>query len=114
MPVVFHIAARAEWDLAAVAGAYRTGSLDAEGFIHCSTAEQVAGTANRLFAGRTDLVLLFIDSTRLGAALRYEPAADLPGAAFPHFSGPIDLGAVFEVAALEPADGRFAVHPEVT
>jgi uncharacterized protein (DUF952 family) len=115
MAVVFHIAARAEWDLALAAGAYRTGSLDTEGFIHCSTAGQVAATANRLFAGRSDLVLLCVDGERLEAALRYEPVADPPGAVFPHVFGPIDLAAVFEVAALEPgADGRFAPHLEVT
>lgn len=113
MSVVFHIATRAEWQLALAAGTYRTGSLAAEGFIHCSTAEQVAGTANRIFAGRTDLVLLFIDGARLGAALRYEAAADLPGAEFPHVFGPIDLDAVFEVAALESTGGRFGVPPAV-
>jgi len=115
MSVVFHIATRAEWEFALAAGAYRTGSLVAEGFIHCSTAAQVAATANRLFAGRTDLVLLFIDGERLTAALRYEPVADPPGAVFPHVHGPIELAAVFEVVALEPgADGRFELHPEVT
>lgn len=114
MSVVFHIATRAEWELALAAGVYRTGSLDTEGFIHCSTAEQVAATASRLFAGRTDLVLLFIDGERLTAALRYEPVTDPPGAVFPHVFGPIDLAAVFEVAALEPgADGRFDLHLEV-
>jgi len=110
MSVVFHIAARSEWEAAVAAGTYRTGSLDTEGFIHCSTAEQVAGTANRLFAGRTDLVLLCIDVERLEAELRYEPVADPPGASFPHVFGPIHLAAVFEVVALEPGpDGRFDI-----
>ena len=34
MSAVFHIATRAEWQLALAAGTYRTGSLDSEGFIH--------------------------------------------------------------------------------
>lgn len=114
MSVVFHIAVRAEWEAALAAGAYRTGSLDAEGFIHCSTGEQVAGTANMLFAGRDDLVLLFIDVERLEAAIRYEPVADPPGAVFPHVIGPINLAAVFEVVALQlAADGRFDLQVEV-
>lgn len=114
MSVVFHIATRAEWELGLAAGAYQTGSLGAEGFIHCSTAAQVAATANRLFAGRTDLVLLFIDGERLEAALRYEAVTDPPGAVFPHVFGPINPAAVFEVAALAPAaDGRFEVQPEI-
>jgi uncharacterized protein (DUF952 family) len=111
MSVVFHIAARAEWEAAIAAGSYRTGSLDAEGFIHCSTGEQVAGTANTLFARRTDLVLLFIDVERLEAPVRYERVADPPGAIFPHVFGPINLAAVFEVVALQLAsDGRFDVQ----
>jgi uncharacterized protein (DUF952 family) len=113
MAVVFHIAARAEWELALAAGVYRTGSLDTEGFIHCSTAAQVAATANRFFVGRTDLVLLFIDEARLGAAIRYEPVAVPAGAVFPHVFGPIELAAVFEVVALEPGlDGHFALPAE--
>lgn len=111
--MVFHITTRTAWELAAGAGVYRTGSLDTEGFIHCSTAEQVAATANRLFAGRTDVVLLCIDAARLGSTLRYEPAADLPGTVFPHVFGPIALDAVFEVVSLEPVEGRFAVPLEV-
>ncbi|MGH9887839.1 MAG: DUF952 domain-containing protein, partial [bacterium] len=114
MSVVFHIATRAEWEAALAAGAYRTGSLDHEGFIHCSTGEQVGATANTLFAGRADLVLLFIDVSRLEATLRYEPVAAPPGAVFPHIFGPINLAAVFDVTALQPgADGRFDLPLEV-
>jgi uncharacterized protein (DUF952 family) len=99
---------------ALAAGVYRTGSLDAEGFIHGSTGEQVTETANTLFAGRTDLVLLFIDAARLEAELRYEQVAEPPGAVFPHVFGPINLAAVFEVVALErTAEGRFDIPPEV-
>src|SRR5262245_25609536 len=114
MSVVFHIAARAEWEAGLAAGAYRTGSLQTEGFIHCSTGEQVAQTADRLFAGRADLVLLFIEVERLEAALHYEPVADPPGTVFPHVFGPINLAAVFEVVALRPGGGgRFDVPVEV-
>src|SRR5262245_22349099 len=80
MSVVFHIAARAEWETALATRVYRTRSLDDEGFIHCSTGEQVDGTAKRLFAGRADLVLLFIEVERLEAALRYELVLEPRGA----------------------------------
>ena len=114
MSVVFHIAARAAWEAALAAGIYRAGSLDDEGFIHCSTGAQVGGTANTLFVGRADLVLLFIEVERLEATLRYEPAPDRSGEAFPHIFGPINLAAVFEVVALPPgADGHFEVPLEV-
>src|SRR5690349_8102581 len=114
MSVVFHIAARAEWEAALAAGVYRTGSLDGEGFIHCSTAEQADATANTLFVGRADLVLLHIEVERLEAPLRYDPVAEPRGAVFPHIYGPLNLAAVFDVIALQPgADGRFELHLEV-
>lgn len=114
MAVLFHIAARVEWEAGIAAGAYRTGSLEREGFIHCSDADQVSEVANRLFRGRTDLVLLFVDADRLRAPVRREVVADPPGAVFPHVYGPIEPNAVFEVGALTPGvDGRFAVDLQV-
>jgi uncharacterized protein (DUF952 family) len=91
-------------------------SLDSEGFIHCSTAEQVCGVANAFYAGRRDLVLLLVDPAPLGDALRFElPIDPRTGTTdtsaterFPHVYGPIDLDAVLAVADFVPgADGRF-------
>ena len=72
MAILLHITTHAEWAAGRAAGAYRPASLAAEGFIHCSTYDQAAATANRYFAGRADLVLLCIDEARLTAPLRYE------------------------------------------
>lgn len=65
-----------------------------DGFIHFSTAAQVAETAARHFAGEHGLVLLEIESDRLGPALRWEPSRG--GQLFPHLYAPlpIDLVAV--------------------
>ena len=54
----------------------------ADGYIHFSTAAQVAGTAARWFATESDLVLVAFDADRLGAALKWEPSRG--GALFPH------------------------------
>ena len=91
--IVFHITDRAAWHQAVAAGTYRAPSLDTEGFIHCSTREQIPGTLARFFAGRTDLVLLFIDETRTGAELRWEDG-------FPHLYGPLPVNAVVDVTDL--------------
>jgi uncharacterized protein (DUF952 family) len=81
------------------------GSLETEGFIHCSTAGQVVATANRIFAGSGDLLLLVIDPERLTAPLKYERAADA-GEDFPHVFGTIDLAAVTDTMVLaEGPDG---------
>ena len=75
-----------------------------DGFIHFSTAAQVAETARRHYAGRANLVLLWIDAPALGAALRWEPSRG--GALFPHLYGSLPASAVLKVAPLPlGADG---------
>jgi uncharacterized protein (DUF952 family) len=73
MSVLFHIASRRDWECATGTGSYTTGSLDGAGFIGCSTAAQHAAVANARFAGRTDLVLLLIDTDRLQSRVHIEP-----------------------------------------
>jgi uncharacterized protein (DUF952 family) len=101
---VFHIAAAHEWAQAQQRGEYRTSSLEAEGFIHCSTRDQVLGTARRFFARRTDLLLLRLDGARLAPLLRYEapvPASqELDGQRFPHLYAALPLDAVVACAPL--------------
>ena len=54
----------------------------AAGYIHFSTAAQVAETAARHFAGADDLVLAAVEAGPLGAALKWEPSRG--GDLFPH------------------------------
>ncbi len=106
MDRIFHIASAAAW--AAPGGAYTGDTLESEGFIHCSTANQVMGVAHARFRGRRDLVLLCIDPSRVGPEIRYE---NLEGGdeLFPHIYGPLEREAVLEAEPLElRADGRFA------
>lgn len=112
MNTLLHICPRTAWDEAQQRGDYRADSLGTEGFIHCSTPAQVAGTANLLFRGRTGLVLLVIDGDRVAAPIRYEDAGS--GHIFPHVYGPLNLEAVVEVREFTPdADGTF-VAPDFT
>jgi uncharacterized protein (DUF952 family) len=112
LSVLFHLAARADWERAGRTGLYTPPSLRRDGFVHCATAGQHAGVANALFAGRADLVLLLIDVERLAAEVRLERAT-AGGEAFPHVYGPVEVGAVFEAAPYPPgADGRFHPHEE--
>lgn len=105
--MIFHITSRSTWDAALGAGIYEAGSLATEGFIHCSTAEQYVWVANQRFRGRTDLVLLHIDPTRLHCEVRYEnlEGGETP---FPHVYGAIPITAVLNVTPFLPgADGTF-------
>ena len=67
--------------------------------------------ANRLYAGRADLVLLRIDPARLGAPVRWEPGVptDPESMVFPHLYGPLPVEAVTSVTPYRPQpDGSFA------
>lgn len=108
---IFHIALRAEW--ARAAGSYRAPSLEHEGFIHCSTSEQVATVANTLYRGHSDLVLLEIDPQKLTSAVEFEAPAHAgangtEAERFPHVYGPINTDAIVTVMHLAPGpDGTF-------
>jgi len=91
--LIYHMCQRAEWQAAERAGAYRGSSQDqTDGFIHFSTAAQLAGSAAKHRAGQSDLVLVAVEPVSLGEALRWEKARD--GALFPHLYGALTLSSV--------------------
>ena len=101
--IIHHLAFRADWDAGLAAGEYRVPSLDDEGFIHASgDEEQMLRVAARLFAGRTDLLALEVDTERLpeDSPVIREPARS--GEIYPHVYGPINPDAVVRVRALVP------------
>jgi len=104
--MIFHITTKTAWDEAARAGSYRANTLETEGFIHCSEADQVADVANVRFRDREDLVLLWIDPERVRAEIKYEDASDGSGK-FPHIYGPLDIDAVARVTDYRERDGAF-------
>ena len=112
MTLLLHIVPARDWQAAQAAGAYRPASLDTEGFIHCSEPRQVLEVANRLFAGRRDLLLLGIDPERAGVPLRYE---NLEGGSeqYPHLYGALRPEAVTGTWPLTPDGdtGRFSALP---
>lgn len=77
------------------------GSADdlRDGFIHLSTADQLAGTVDKHFAGRDDLCIAAVDLASFGARLRWEPARD--GQEFPHLYEPLLLETVTAYGPLE-------------
>ncbi|MDX2137309.1 MAG: GNAT family N-acetyltransferase [Chloroflexota bacterium] len=107
---VYHLIGREVWANAQTQPEYAAPSLATEGFIHFSTEAQVAGSANKHYAGRTDLLLLEIDPVKLTAELRYESpkSKDRGDQLFPHLYGALNLNAVVGVREYAPgADGVF-------
>lgn len=112
MTIILHITTEKAWQTAVAAGTYCPDSLASEGFIHCSTIEQVLMPANAMYKGQTDLILLKIESARLTAVLTYEDCYET-GYEFPHIYGPLNLGAVIGFVPFPPnPDGTFSLPAE--
>ena len=98
---IYHLALVSDWEAAVSAGDYRVSSLgvtlEQEGFLHASRADQWEGVKERYYSGVTEpLVLLVIDPTLLTAPLVVEEAPGT-GETFPHIYGPLNLDAVVEL-----------------
>ena len=90
---IYHITTSTAWENAQLEGAYIADSLAIEGFIHCSTNDQVAGVLARYYNGQTNLVKLTIDKSKVTSPLIFELAGSI-NEVFPHIHGPIDLESV--------------------
>ena len=75
----------------------------ADGFVHFSTAEQVAETAAKHFSGEDGLALLAVDAERLGDALKWEPSRG--GALFPHLYRELRISDVTWTRPMPLGDG---------
>src|SRR5258708_3681401 len=99
MPTVYKICPAALWREAQCAGVFRGSAVDLrDGFIHFSTAAQAVETAAKHFAGQNDLLVLHVDTAKLGDGLKWEPSRG--GALFPHLYGALPLTAVTKVDSL--------------
>jgi uncharacterized protein (DUF952 family) len=107
---LLHLCEWRDWEAARVAGELCPLSLRENGFVHLSAPAQVHLPANRLFSGRTDLVLLHIDPGAVGSPIKWEPGVptDPNGMLFPHLYGPLPVDAVFDATSYLPLpDGLF-------
>jgi uncharacterized protein (DUF952 family) len=81
--LIYKIFRRPEWELLRDRGETLGAPVDlADGFIHFSSAPQLAETAAKWFADQSDLVLVAVGSETLDDDLRWEPSRG--GALFPH------------------------------
>ncbi|HTP90791.1 MAG TPA: DUF952 domain-containing protein [Xanthobacteraceae bacterium] len=112
MTTIYKICAKALWGATKATGRF-VGTADDErdGFIHFSTAAQLAETAAKHFAGQRDLVLVAVDGAALGSPLKWEPSRG--GALFPHLYGVLPLSAVRWARSLPDEVGGRRALPEL-
>ena len=108
MLLIFKIVPRSEWE--AESGDYHGSAHDrADGFLHFSTASQLPETLSRYYAGMDDLMLVAVDPTALGTALRWEHSTSR-GEDFPHLYAPLSCDAMKWARPLaKDADGEFVL-----
>lgn len=89
--IVYHIVLPDDW-AAFDTDLYRAKSLETEGFIHCSFAEQLDGVIERYYAGVDEIVILEIETDALMSRLVKEPSTN--DEIYPHIYGPINRAAI--------------------
>ena len=124
---VYKLITAAEWEAAWAEGVYRGSAQDQQdGFIHLSTAAQIAETARKHYSGVPDLVLLAIDTDMIeklnapeyegmagkqseGSPLRWEPSRC--GDLFPHLYALLPSAAVQSATPAPLADDGTPIIP---
>lgn len=109
---IYKIASVDDWERAKARGELIGTPVDlADGYIHFSTAEQLAETLGKHYAGKSGLILATVDPDLLQQELRWEPSRG--GQLFPHLYAPLPMSAVIAERRLDArADGGFDL-PEI-
>ena len=92
---IFHVALTRDLDKARSSGFYESASLQDEGFIHCSTKDQLPGVLKRYFQDVDDFEIVKIQAQKLDEDL--QPVFENTSGGtelFPHIYGAIPLFAI--------------------
>lgn len=99
MSRLYKIISREDWEAAQQKGVLEGAGIDLrDGYIHLSTADQTPETLRLHFAGRTDLIILQLESSQFGDELKWEEARG--GQQFPHLYAPLDVSKVLKCEML--------------
>lgn len=108
--LIFHMCKQEDWQAAQSSGLYAGSGDDVrDGFLHFSTAEQVAESAAKHRSGVRDLLLLAVNPDALGEALKWEPSRG--GQLFPHLYGSLDVTKVVSAEPLPLGEDGLHVFP---
>lgn len=94
--IIYHVVLPEAWERHRGGPFYRAPSLDTEGFIHCSFADQVEGVLDRYYRDAECVLILSIETNRLLSKLVAEPSTN--DEVFPHIYGEINTDSVIEIS----------------
>ena len=106
---IYKIASREAYRVFAKTGVFPGMPIDRkDGYVHFSTAAQLAETLRLHFAGQPDLVVFSVRTDALGPALRWERSRG--GDLFPHLYADLGIAALGQHATISvAADGSVAL-----
>ena len=111
MTMIYKICLAQIWQQTETTGFFYGAGIDlADGYIHFSSADQVAETARLHFAGQTDLVLVEVDAVAINIVWEESRGGQL----FPHLYERLPLSSVVSVWPLGlTTDGTHQLPPHL-
>jgi uncharacterized protein (DUF952 family) len=106
---IYLLVSEAEHLVAAADGELLRPSLESEGFLHASPADQLTRVANKFYTDTLGTRVLVVALDRIAAELRWEPAT---GGLYPHIYGPLNMDAVDRVVSVSRGPrGAYDIRP---
>ena len=109
--MIYHIVLPDFWKSQENNEFYFSETFPAEGFIHCSTEQQLEGVLQRYYSNASEVIKLTLEEDELTSPLRYEEATN--NELFPHIFGGINQEAIAAIDVLiEIFPGEFITKYE--
>ena len=112
--MILHCMKKSTWEDRKEKESWGHRNLDADGFIHCSTAELFWRVAPNFRDIQDELVLICIDESKLTSEVRFEDG-DNCGRYYPHVYGLINNSAVIQILPfLKDEFGNYIKNDELS
>lgn len=89
---LYHVATKSQWEMQQHNSFYTHPSLETDGFIHAATDKQLSYILSHFFSPQQEVVILEIDTLRLGSPIKYEGKTEAH--IYPHIYGKISYDAI--------------------
>lgn len=101
--LIYHVVSPETWERFKDKEFYEAESLQTEGFIHCSFADQVEAVLRRYYKGAEKVLILTVDSEKLKSKLVAESSTN--SEIYPHIYGEINREAIAGIEEREIKNG---------
>lgn len=110
--IIYHLVEKDQFEKSKNNKNYSPESLIKDGFIYCSTKDQLLSSANRFYSGSFSLLLLVINSEKVESKIIFEDLHN-KGIKHPHIYGNLSLDAIEKIIQFKPNNnGKFQKLPE--